>query len=85
MAKEDVVKVYPNPATNELFFFNSSLIDDNKVNLYEVNGRLVKTKLFTVNDEPKLLELNDLQDGIYFYQVLSANTLIKANKVVIIK
>lgn len=42
-------------------------------------------KIVTVNDEPKLLELNDLKDGIYFYQILSANTLVKSSKVVIIK
>ncbi len=78
--------VYPNPATNELYFiFNTDVTTDVTVNLYNVTGQLVKTKSFKTDDEPKLLELHELNDGIYFYQILTANGLLKANKVVIIK
>lgn len=83
---EDVIKVYPNPANNELYFvFNTDVATDITVNLYNVTGQLVKTKSFKTDDEPKLLELHELDDGIYFYQILSANSLLKANKVIIIK
>ena len=84
--QNDAIKVFPNPAANELYFiFNTDVTTDVTVNLYNVTGQLVKTKSFKTDDEPKLLELHELNDGIYFYQILSANSLLKANKVVIIK
>lgn len=55
------------------------------VSLYDINGRLVGNKQFENNNEIHKLELNELTNGIYFYQIIAGDKVVKSNKVVIIK
>jgi hypothetical protein len=71
--------VYPNPGSNRITI---QLINPSSsaalVNIYDVNGRLVKT--FTINQEPKVIwdctdhKGNKVRPGIYFCEVRSNNT-----------
>ena len=86
-ALEDVVKVYPNPANNELFFIlnNAESTENLQVNIYNVNGSLVMHAKLDNTNEAQKIDLQEFVSGIYFYQILSNSTLIKASKVVIMK
>jgi len=86
MEQDKQVGVYPNPAQNELYFvFDMQDVQTIVVSLYDINGRLVGNKQFENNNEIHKLELNELTNGIYFYQIIAGDKVVKSNKVVIIK
>jgi hypothetical protein len=73
------LRVYPNPANNELNFSFSKLFDG-KVSIFDAAGKKVLDKEFTGNNEKVLLE--NFADGFYFYQLNSPNGIIKTGKFV---
>jgi hypothetical protein len=74
--------VYPNPANDILNFELSEAPQASYViQLRDTQGRLVKTTGF--NGLTSMLEINDITDGIYIYQIVSENTPLASGKVVV--
>ncbi len=66
------VKIYPNPVQDILNIDNSSGIKD--VEIYNLQGQLVFFQHFNdFNSEEKILDLSQLQTGIYFMNLLKDN------------
>lgn len=61
------VKVYPIPATTDLWF--SGLTDGDRIELIDLQGKLVLTK--QVNTMETNVEISDLAAGTYFYRIYS--------------
>ena len=84
--KDEGVKVYPNPANNELYFvFNIEEAKTITVDLFDINGRLLLSKTYDNAKEPHRLDIENIANGLYFYKIATGQKLIKTNKVVIIK
>ena len=78
------IKIYPNPATNNLFLEikNLELIinnyNKNEVFIYDVTGKVVKQLI--VNNSKLIIKIDDLQNGVYFIQVGTITQKIIINK-----
>ncbi len=68
-SNETQVKIYPNPARNDL---NIQAIDTiNEITLTDCNGRIILTEL--PNNTNTTLNVNYLQTGIYFLKIATEN------------
>lgn len=56
-----------------------------KIQLYGMNGRLLKDEKLMKTREAQKIDLQDLSDGIYIYKILSETSIIKTNKLILIK
>jgi len=66
-SNEDVLSYYPNPVKEELYL-KWQLIDNTHVKsiqIYSVNGQLVKTYQPTVNNESQNIPFQDYPSGVY--------------------
>lgn len=74
----DVTKVYPNPATSEVYISNIS--EQTTLKIYDVNGKLCKTS--TLSFETNTINVSELKAGVYVIQ-LQANGFSKNHKLII--
>ena len=65
---DNVIRIYPNPVRSSLFV--ESNIND-KIELLTLNGIVVKT--ITVSDQQTIINVNDLQKGVYLLRVKNDN------------
>lgn len=81
------VEVSPNPFTSSLTInLTNSLNGDYNINLYDINGRTVKSEnASSVNGSVSLTELNDLQDALYFVKITNVTSGQSITKKVIKK
>jgi photosystem II stability/assembly factor-like uncharacterized protein len=75
------VKMYPNPANDLVNISISNYVGDLKVDLFDINGRLVKTKSIDFSGNYSL-DLNGLTTGVYIVK-LSGSDLNYSEKIVI--
>ena len=59
------LKIYPNPVIDKLYISTSEEI--NKLEVYEINGKLVKTQ----NGNNKFIDLNEIKKGSYLLRIYS--------------
>lgn len=77
----DAVKIYPNPATDLINVMVSNFVGDLKVELFDINGRLVKSKSIDFSGN-YTLDLNGLNSGVYIVK-LTGTELNHSEKIVI--
>ena len=67
------VKLYPNPARNELrVIFKSSVTANNSIRLYHFSGTLIKTfQIGTMQQGFVTIPIGDIANGQYYIQVIS--------------
>lgn len=65
---DDLVRIYPNPVRSSLFV--ESNVKD-KIELLTLNGIVVKT--ITASDQQTIINVNDLQKGVYLLRVQNDN------------
>ncbi len=58
-------EMYPNPVTNTLFISGTN--DVNKIEIYDVAGKVIRT--MEVSGEKVSMNLNDLQSGVYIISI----------------
>ena len=80
-SQSDAVKIYPNPATDLINVTVSNFVGDLKVELFDINGRLVKSKSIDFSGNYSL-DLNGLTTGVYIVK-LSGSELNYSEKIVI--
>lgn len=83
--QDGLIKIFPNPANNELYVVvnTEEIGSDATINLYDVNGKVALKAV--LNNQTTQIDLSQFVSGVYFYQIIANNKLIKSNKVVIIK
>ena len=73
------VSVYPNPAKDHIYV---NVSEDSKVRIFDINGRLVIDT--TVNGGQKLINVQNLTNGVYMLKVYNnANREQSIHKVII--
>ncbi len=74
---------YPNPANNQTtVYFNLPANTKAMLNVYSLNGTLVKTILneeMTAGQHSVIIPVNDLREGVYFYS-LTTNGAVNINE-----
>jgi hypothetical protein len=83
LTQENKISIYPNPANDLLNFQFSDADKKRKVELYDAIGNLVLSENLTTQNSS--LNIHHLQSGIYFYEVLVGNKIMKTDEIVIIK
>ncbi|MBK7183362.1 MAG: T9SS type A sorting domain-containing protein, partial [Bacteroidetes bacterium] len=81
------VKLYPNPNNgNMMLDYSLNETEVGKLNIYDVSGRLIDSYNL-LSGENKQLNINktDLENGIYFYEVIINDKLQASDKLIIIK
>lgn len=73
----------PNPATNQVTIsFNQSIADGN-LNIYNLNGTLIRSIQLENGMSELGISVSDLANGVYFYTIETAGKRLAANKLVI--
>lgn len=71
------ISIYPNPASDYIFIKN--IKNPATINLYDGNGKLVKTSKISENQR---LEIRDLPVGTYFAQIIYNNQIKESLKII---
>jgi len=82
------IKIYPNPAANELFIEFRALNEESvNISLFNINGQIVRNvDLKDGYSKNQKLDLNDLSEGIYLLRMLDTEgALIESKRIVIYK
>jgi len=68
------INVYPNPSTG--FVFIESAFEAGKCNLMitDVNGRVIQTTTNSINTGVNVVNLNEVEKGIYIFKISNENT-----------
>jgi hypothetical protein len=76
------INAYPNPATNQINFdLGNNQMD--KILVLDITGRVVDN--IAVTSKIETLPLSDYENGVYFYQMVRGDEIIKTDKFVVSK
>tara|TARA_R110002049_G_scaffold263116_1_gene439262 strand:- start:22190 stop:25342 length:3153 start_codon:yes stop_codon:yes gene_type:complete len=77
------IKVYPNPASEQLFF-SGKLLSESKIvaELYNINGQIIKKKVIEKGSREESLNVSEISNGLYFLKISTA-TSSKTRKIII--
>jgi len=77
------LKIYPNPATNELHIVQSATSNSQlAVSLFDVNGKQVLENIMFIKNTT--INLQKLSQGLYFVRITNANgVIVKTQKVAV--
>ena len=67
-------EIYPNPTSNVLHIQNNSGVTMNAINIYSINGSLIKQ--IKSNEVVTTISVSELQSGIYFVKIEANNQFI---------
>jgi len=77
------IKLVPNPTSNQLYFsFPEVMKNNNTLFIYNSMGQLVKEELVKKYLVSKNVDVSELKDGIYYYQLSSGSALFGAGSFV---
>lgn len=78
-------RLFPNPNNGRMSFeYTIKSKGKGEINIYDITGKLVEKYILSPNDN--YLQINtNLSTGLYFYQVIVNETIVKSGKIVIIQ
>ncbi len=80
-----IVKVYPNPNNGNMECeYNVKSTDTGTIKIYDLTGKLMEEYKLNSNNNTLTLTTN-LSNGIYLYQIIVNDKIVKSDKLVIIK
>lgn len=84
--KDSKLNIYPNPG-NGNFNLEYMLNPNEKciVNIMDIAGKLVESYSLFTNKNNLQISANDLNNGVYLYQIIINGTIVNADKLIIIK
>jgi Secretion system C-terminal sorting domain len=84
LKEDNNVKVYPNPATdNVTFIFKENTTQNSTILITNQLGAIVKNIPVNQGTNNINLNVNDLSQGLYNYQIVSENEIISNGKIVV--
>lgn len=70
------ISIYPNPTSGQFYIKNTSLINLDKIVVYDVRGRLISQHDMTNSARTQTINLFGASKGLYFVKILSERTEI---------
>jgi hypothetical protein len=64
-----ILKVYPNPAKEQLTVVGLDELNINKIEIFDISGKLMKTVGVYETSEELKINISDLNEGIYFIKL----------------
>lgn len=74
------IKVNPNPVVGELYINMLTITNETRISIYAIDGRLVKE--IELTSGVNTMNLNDLQSGMYLYQIKSDRVIIQSDRLI---
>ncbi|MEA1872807.1 MAG: T9SS type A sorting domain-containing protein [Bacteroidota bacterium] len=71
-SNDNIIKIYPNPATNNLTI-NSEKLLINNIEILDITGKLVLTPLLQKTSTTQTFDINRLKKGLYFIKIRTNN------------
>ncbi|MDR1757734.1 MAG: T9SS type A sorting domain-containing protein [Bacteroidales bacterium] len=75
------IKVYPTPASHDLYFEFSERIPRGQITIYDLTGAEIAST--TIEDNHATIPVANVANGIYFYKVTGSKQMICTGKVVV--
>ena len=66
---QNLVSIYPNPAKNELFIRNDYHVSIDKIEMYDITGRVVKVSRLENSNSLHSLNVSELSNGVYLVNI----------------
>lgn len=83
---ENEIKIYPNPNNGNFNFeYRLKPNETGLLNIMDVTGKLVANYTLENNKNNLQINANDLNSGVYLYQIIINGSLVNGDKLVIIK
>ncbi len=71
---DDEFSIYPNPASDKIIITgNSNVLKSAIIRVTDLQGRIVKLQTLKLSSNQAILELNNLNEGVYFLQIISGD------------
>lgn len=67
------IKIFPNPSNGKFTLKNTNNIDLLKADIFDINGRLIKTIDLSNSENLQVIDLTQVMSGIYFMNVHTKN------------
>lgn len=78
------ITIYPNPVSNnQTTILLDKLYENAHLQLIDITGKIVKTENVIATSKNMTLNLDGLNKGIYFVQILHDNTIVSSEKLVL--
>lgn len=78
-----VVKLFPNPAGNELsIIYDFTNTEDGIFQVIDMAGRLVIASNLSNSKQKEIVDIHNLVKGVYVYKVLQKNSVISTGKII---
>jgi hypothetical protein len=74
------INIYPNPVNDNLFIEVNEPFIDEKIQLFDIYGRLLKEQ--SINEKQSQLNLSNIASGVYVAKIVEKNRILKIAKVV---
>lgn len=77
------VNIYPNPFSSQTYITinNPVLINNAEVRIFNILGTEIKR--ISILEQSTMISLSEMQDGVYFYSVISDNQVIQNGKLIL--
>ncbi len=86
IAKENPVRVFPNPATNQINIqFTDIINNDAVIEIYGSMGNQVLSECMLAGNYIKFVDVSKLNAGLYYYSILLNGNKVSSGKLTIIK
>ncbi len=76
-------KLYPNPVSDGQLRIDYDLPREGRLELYDLQGRLINNYQLLINNSEKILDIGDLVEGMYLYRLVSEGRTLKGGKLVV--
>ena len=76
-----VISVYPNPAFDFIYINNITIIENHKIELFDISGRKIISKKLTSNQ----IDVSNIKEGFYIFRIVKKNAVIKSGKISIMR
>lgn len=73
---ENVISIFPNPASQQFFIKNTSLINLERAVIYDISGRLISEYDISNTSRTKTIDVTGVSTGIYFVNIFSDRAMI---------
>jgi hypothetical protein len=82
--KGSKINIYPNPS-NENFILEYELDTDGQIDIYSITGEVVRSQFLRKGKESIKIEAQDMEQGVYYYMIITKETNPSSGKLIILK
>ncbi len=76
VSEENKINIYPNPFNNQIeISIDKEFSPEGVLKVYDAYGKIVKS--VNVNYNPVVLDMEELESGIYFASLITKNEIVK--------